>query len=93
MVLLNVRGYFNALREFVACAIREGFILPKNEHLWIIVDDPRTPESHEAGEDWDWGAAALAAIERWERIPQSITYDWNARMPGQSEGGGAYEAM
>lgn len=92
MILLNIRGYFNALREFIANGIREGFVLPHNANLWTIVDDPRTADSPSAGEAFEWGIAALEAIERWKPVQQTYTYDWTARMPGQPEGGGACEA-
>jgi uncharacterized protein (TIGR00730 family) len=40
--LLNVAGYFNALRALVEHAITEGFIRAEHRHLLTIADDPAT---------------------------------------------------
>ena len=40
--LLNVAGYFNALKALVDQAIAEGFIRPEHRHLLTIADDAHT---------------------------------------------------
>jgi uncharacterized protein (TIGR00730 family) len=40
--LLNVAGYFNALKALVDQAITEGFIRAEHWHLFTMADDPNT---------------------------------------------------
>ena len=40
--LLNVAGYFNALKTLVDQAIAEGFIRAEHRRLLTIADDPGT---------------------------------------------------
>ena len=40
--LLNVAGYFNALKALVDQAIAEGFIRPEHRHLLTMADDANT---------------------------------------------------
>lgn len=80
MILLNVLGFFSPLRAFVegyvsaisaslhrshsvprASGITAGFISPKNRAFLVFVDAPSTGE-----EGFDWGTAALAAVDEWE---------------------------
>lgn len=39
--LLNVRGFFDRLVEFLQHAIAEGFIRPEHAGLFVVADDPR----------------------------------------------------
>jgi hypothetical protein len=41
-----------------------GFIEPQHERLIIFVDGPKDPKEHE---NFDWGKAALEALDNWER--------------------------
>jgi hypothetical protein len=82
VILLNVRGFYSCLHDFVEGyvslslsshspsetdsrplrAITAGFISPSNRAFMVFVDEPSS-----AGVGFDWGEAALAAIEDWEK--------------------------
>lgn len=75
VVLLNVLSYYNPLRELIKNGIQEGFINPRNEHLVIFVDGPADHKEHEA---FDWGKAALEAIDSWQYDKsQILPFHWN----------------
>lgn len=75
VVLLNVLSYYNPLRELIKNGIREGFINPRNEHLVIFVDGPADHNEHET---FDWGKAALEAIDSWQYDKsQILPFHWN----------------
>ncbi|KAI5475172.1 hypothetical protein MNV49_001859 [Pseudohyphozyma bogoriensis] len=61
VVLLNILGFYTPIRAFIESAIEAGFILESNRSLIVFVD---APEGEAA--TFDWGAAALKAIEDWE---------------------------
>ena len=56
-----------------------GFIRPDSVRLIVIVDGPseNTPAAHEA---FDWGTAALEAIDSWEPSVGEPLFDWTKRM-------------
>ncbi|KAH7925527.1 hypothetical protein BV22DRAFT_1033899 [Leucogyrophana mollusca] len=62
VVVLNVLSYYSMLRELIRNGVREGFIPPQNERLVIFVDGP---EDHAEHETFDWGSAALSALDSW----------------------------
>ncbi|KAL4065296.1 hypothetical protein J3A83DRAFT_4099773 [Scleroderma citrinum] len=75
VVLLNVLSYYNPLRELIRNGIREGFIQPQNEHLVIFVDGPADLREHER---FDWGRAALDALDSWQYDKiQTLPFHWN----------------
>ncbi|KAM0793517.1 hypothetical protein ACM66B_000956 [Microbotryomycetes sp. NB124-2] len=59
VILLNVNGFYDALRTFVNNAIAAGFIPEANRAFLIFVDE------REGDMSFDWGAAALEAIQNW----------------------------
>lgn len=63
VILINVFAYYNPLRDLIRNGVREGFIRPENEKLVVFVDGPA---DHAAHETFDWGQAALDAIDAWE---------------------------
>lgn len=63
VILINVFSYYNPLRDLIRNGIREGFIRPENEKLVVFVDGPA---DHAAHETFDWGQAAVDAIDAWE---------------------------
>jgi len=63
VVILNVCGYYDSLRSLVKRGIAEGFIRPESENLVTFVDGP---EDHAEHETFDWGQAAIHAIESWD---------------------------
>ena len=64
--------------------IASGFIHPANESLVVFIDGPGAG----ADEGFDWGAAALAAIDAWRPSAVAYTYDWSLKMPEGQEGQG-----
>ncbi|KAF9457233.1 hypothetical protein BDZ94DRAFT_1176017 [Collybia nuda] len=79
VVMLNVLGFYEPLRQLIQNGITEGFINAANYGLVIFVDGPEAHDEHEA---FDWGNAAVKAVESWQ--PQSVTpkYDWSKRLNG-----------
>ncbi|GAA5934545.1 Log1p [Sporobolomyces koalae] len=84
VVLLNVNEFYTPLRQFIEGAISAGFISPSNRNFLIFVDSP-PPSTMPAGESvvssFDWGEAALRAIEEWHRLgtggAEPFKLDWN----------------
>lgn len=79
---MNILGYYDPLRQLVRNGVREGFILERNEKLILFVDGP---EDHADHEDYDWGKAALEALDSWQAEHREIYYDWTKRK-GEGEG-------
>ncbi|EIW80523.1 putative lysine decarboxylase [Coniophora puteana RWD-64-598 SS2] len=63
VVILNVCGYYDSLRSLIKRGIAEGFIRPESENLVTFVDGP---EDHAEHEMFNWGKAAIHAIESWD---------------------------
>ena len=59
--------------------VREGFIQPRNESLITFVDGPPEHNDHER---YDWGEAALRALDDWHKSPRTPLFDWNTRKDG-----------
>ena len=90
VILINVLGFYNPLRELVQNGVREGFIAKQNEELIVFVDGPK---DHSAHEDFDWGRAALEALDRWQSTRStSLLYDWTKRKEGPTAAGQEIEA-
>lgn len=74
VILLNVLSYFSPIRELIRNGIKEGFIRPQNEQLVIFVDGPADLPEHET---FDWGQAALDAINSWQYDKfQTLPFHW-----------------
>ncbi|KIK90730.1 hypothetical protein PAXRUDRAFT_831444 [Paxillus rubicundulus Ve08.2h10] len=86
VIVLNVLSYYNPLRDLIKNGIREGFIRPQNEKLVVFVEGPADPDEHE---DYDWGTAALKAIDAWEHDKVStLPFHWTKGAEGASNGSG-----
>ncbi|KAG6850597.1 hypothetical protein H0H93_011265 [Arthromyces matolae] len=81
VVLINVRLYYDPLRQLIDNGIREGYINPANRDLIIFVDGPSDLDEHE---NYDWGTAALDAIDSWEGANIKQLFDWTHRKDGSS---------
>lgn len=57
-------------------SIEAGFIRPCSERLVIFIDGPEDPQEHES---FDWGGAALAAIDGWEKGKSNPLFDWSKK--------------
>ncbi|THH09364.1 hypothetical protein EW145_g2075 [Phellinidium pouzarii] len=78
VVLLNVLSFYSPLKELVRNGIKEGFIQPSSESLVVFVDGPSDLSQHEA---FDWGVAALQALDSWTKIESTeFAYDWSKKM-------------
>ncbi|OSD02013.1 hypothetical protein PYCCODRAFT_1435695 [Trametes coccinea BRFM310] len=82
VIVLNVRGFWNPLRELIRNGIREGFIVAKNEQLVQFVEGP---EDHAEHETFDWGKAAMETLDHWQGVQASHFYNWHLRKDGRTE--------
>lgn len=72
VVIMNVLGFFDPLRTMIKGAVASGFIKPINERLVIFVDGPPGVDPT----SFDWGTAALAALDAWSPPGPGI-FSWN----------------
>ena len=79
---MNVLGFWNPLRELIRNGVKSGFILEKNEKLLRFVEGPEDPAEHE---NFDWGKAAIEALDKWEAVTASHFYNWHLRKDGKTE--------
>jgi hypothetical protein len=77
VVLINVLGFYEPLRALVQGAIGAGFIQARSEGIIVFVDGPTEHAQHAA---FDWGAAALAALEGWGGAPAGF-FRWAEPAP------------
>ncbi|EAU88318.2 hypothetical protein CC1G_05084 [Coprinopsis cinerea okayama7 len=80
VVLVNVLGFWNPLRELIRSSIGHGFISPQNEDIIVFVDGPEKLEEHET---FDWGAAALKAIDGWTLEQETPAFQWTKGLDGK----------
>ena len=58
--------------------VRMGFIHPSCKSLLVFIDGPSDFAEHER---FDWGTAALHALDTWQRDPKAAyPYDWSKRI-------------
>ncbi|KAG7086541.1 hypothetical protein E1B28_002492 [Marasmius oreades] len=85
VVLINVLSFYDPLRDLVNSAVNAGFIQHFNKSLIIFVDGPASREEHQT---FDWGTAALDALESWHQsrhgMPKGF-FDWTQTQNGGSE--------
>lgn len=74
VALLNVLSFWEPLRALLKGSIEAGFIKPENEQLIIFVDGPADTKDHE---NFDWGKAALEALDNWERGSTNPLFNWS----------------
>lgn len=61
VIVLNVCGFYDGLKTFREKAISSGFIAEANRPFMTFVDEDNDDPS------FDWGEAALQAMEKWEK--------------------------
>lgn len=76
---MNVLGFFNPLRDLIRNGVQEGFIHEKSQKLVEFIDGPADRSEHET---FDWGKAALQALDHWEAVVLARPYDWTKRGSG-----------
>ncbi|KAF8163180.1 hypothetical protein B0H34DRAFT_672244 [Crassisporium funariophilum] len=74
VVLLNVLRFWEPLRGLIQNSLDAGFIRDSSKRLVIFVDGPVALEEHES---FDWGRAALDALDHWERGQVEPLFDWS----------------
>ncbi|KDQ59633.1 hypothetical protein JAAARDRAFT_33208 [Jaapia argillacea MUCL 33604] len=75
IVILNVLSFYDPLRSLVRKGLEAGFIQPQNESLIVFVDGPSDHSDHQS---FDWGSAALDAVDTWRReVSSKPQYDWS----------------
>lgn len=85
-IVVNVHGYYDPLRQLIRNGVEEGFIAARNEKLILFVDGPANQDEHET---FDWGTAALDALDNWQADHREIYYDWTKRKgQGDTRAGG-----
>ncbi|KAF7304936.1 hypothetical protein MKEN_01207900 [Mycena kentingensis (nom. inval.)] len=73
VVLLNVLGFWEPLRHLINSSIDFGFIRPISKNLVVFVDGPASHTEHES---YDWGKAALEALNAWKRDADDSLFKW-----------------
>ncbi|KAJ7043086.1 hypothetical protein C8F04DRAFT_1073636 [Mycena alexandri] len=81
VILLNVCSFFEPLRQLIDNGVSYGFIKPLSKSIIIFVDGPKERSEHES---FNWGEAALKALDAWDRDAGDALFDWSARMEGRS---------
>ncbi|KAH9915792.1 uncharacterized protein BXZ73DRAFT_92571 [Epithele typhae] len=82
VILLNVRNFWDPLKLLVRNGIENGFILPANERLIRYVEGPEDVAEHDT---FDWGAAAVAALDQWDTVQATHFYNWHLRKEGETD--------
>lgn len=80
-MLVNVRGYYEPVRQMIKQGMQDGFITAINEHIITFVDGPSSITEHD---DFDWGLATLEALDAWKWEGGKPLFNWS--QPGASEG-------
>ncbi|KAI0792767.1 hypothetical protein C8Q75DRAFT_713821 [Abortiporus biennis] len=83
LIVLNVLGYFDSIKEMIRSGVQKGFIYPENEGLIHFVDGPQDKETHAT---FDWGKAALQALDSWNTVVRMNQYDFSKRTVANSNG-------
>lgn len=75
VVLLNINGFWEPLRALIDGAIKEAFIQEKNRTLVTFVQAP----SEASSSDFDWGKAAVEALESWKTPSDTGLFVWDQK--------------
>ncbi|KAJ3545995.1 hypothetical protein NMY22_g2224 [Coprinellus aureogranulatus] len=81
VVLVNVLGFWEPLRQLIKSSISAGFIKSENENITVFVDGP---SEHSLHEDYDWGTATLAAVNNWQAEKIVPIFDWTRTRDGKA---------
>jgi len=84
VVIVNVLGFYDPLRLLIQNAVDSGFIRGSNVGIVTFVDGPADRAAHET---FDWGAAAVAALDNWDSAHAPL-FDWTLRRDGTTTADG-----
>lgn len=73
---MNILGYYDMLRNMIKMGIRNGFIPPHHEELFVFIDGPLELHLHKT---YDWGSAVIDTLKNWRKPHLERLYDWNKR--------------
>jgi len=73
VVILNVKGYYEPLKALITGGISEVFIQQHNAGLATFIDGPSADVNES---EFDWGRAALSALEAWEEPGEAPMFEW-----------------
>lgn len=78
VVIVNVLGFFDPLRELIRTAVKSGFIHPVNVGLMVFVDGPTDLTQHVT---YDWGTHAVEALQKWKK-PEgyAMGFNWEKKL-------------
>lgn len=77
VVILNVLGFYEPLKELIKTAVKGGFIQERNAGFVTFVDGPPDFAEHES---FDWGTAGLESLDAWQHKDlKGLSYDWSKR--------------
>ncbi|KAJ7349071.1 hypothetical protein DFH08DRAFT_697568 [Mycena albidolilacea] len=82
VVLLNVLGFWDPLRQLINNGVNYGFIKTISKDIIIFVDGPSSHADHET---FNWGEAALQAVDGWKRDPGHGLFRWTAGAEGKTD--------
>ncbi|KAG8953991.1 hypothetical protein FRC04_000975 [Tulasnella sp. 424] len=74
VIILNVNGFYEPLRTLIDGAIKEAFIQENGRRLVTFIDPPPGV----AAIDFDWGKAAVDAIDLWSG-PETSLFTWDEK--------------
>ncbi|KAF8628382.1 hypothetical protein AX15_003908 [Amanita polypyramis BW_CC] len=77
VVLANICGFWDPLRQLINTATGNGYIRPESAKIIAFVDGPANYSEHE---DYDWGKAVLDALDDWIEIKGRPMFDWSRRL-------------
>ncbi|KAI0093741.1 hypothetical protein BDY19DRAFT_270476 [Irpex rosettiformis] len=80
-IVLNVLSFYEPLRQLIRNGVQAGFIKKENETLVIFVDGPPDHAEHES---FDWGRAALDAMDSWKTVDRQVYYNWDKQRAPES---------
>ena len=69
-------SFWEPLRALIKSSIDAGFIESTSERLIVFVDGPHAHEEHST---FDWGIAALEALDSWERGKIDGLFNWSKK--------------
>ncbi|KIJ30320.1 hypothetical protein M422DRAFT_268186 [Sphaerobolus stellatus SS14] len=83
IIILNVLGFYDALRDLIRSGVSSGFIHPSNERIVVFIDGPADKLEHTS---YDWGTSAIEALNAWKKPEgHALGFDWKKRLPDEKK--------